>query len=237
MTNELRNRGQKLRGQFYIKRLVGMPNETIRIKQQKIFRVVDGKEIPLSKEDHKSFEKIYSGKNGYHGHYRAFEDKDYPRPYLEVFGDQSVSVYNTVYVNTDKGYKVTTHSLNPNDKPVWENHRPRIEKGKVILYSDDEEIYFTQFENERYYLTSIKRKDGYEAHFTDDYDEYKLGKNQYFMLGDNSKNSLDSRYWGPVPRKSLVGTASTVFWPFSHRWGFADNNDLKDVKTTIPGKY
>jgi signal peptidase I len=43
--------------------------------------------------------------------------------------------------------------------------------------------------------------------------------NQYFVLGDNTVNSRDGRYWGTVPEKNLVGPAFFVYWPFSRRWG------------------
>ena len=35
--------------------------------------------------------------------------------------------------------------------------------------------------------------------------EYVLKNDEYFVLGDNRTASADSRYWGPVPRKLLVG--------------------------------
>jgi signal peptidase I len=35
---------------------------------------------------------------------------------------------------------------------------------------------------------------------------------RYFVLGDNRDNSLDSRYWGFVPRESIVGRPLVVFW-------------------------
>lgn len=47
-----------------------------------------------------------------------------------------------------------------------------------------------------------------------------LGANDYFACGDNQHNSLDSRYWGPVPRSNLVGPTFFVYWPFSRRWGW-----------------
>lgn len=48
----------------------------------------------------------------------------------------------------------------------------------------------------------------------------RLGPGQYYALGDNSRSSLDSRFWGPVPERNLLGPAAFVHWPFtSPRWG------------------
>jgi signal peptidase I len=38
-------------------------------------------------------------------------------------------------------------------------------------------------------------------------------KNSYFVLGDNSASSMDSRYWGFVPRKNVLGRAILIYWP------------------------
>ena len=49
---------------------------------------------------------------------------------------------------------------------------------------------------------------------------FDLGPGEYLALGDNSDNSLDSRYWGAVPAENLLGPATFVHWPFtSPRWG------------------
>jgi len=42
----------------------------------------------------------------------------------------------------------------------------------------------------------------------------------YFAMGDNSYNSSDSRYWGPVPQENLMGRGLFVYWPFLPHWGF-----------------
>jgi signal peptidase I len=35
----------------------------------------------------------------------------------------------------------------------------------------------------------------------------------YFMAGDNRRNSCDSRVWGPVARKNLIGPVFAIYWP------------------------
>ncbi len=47
----------------------------------------------------------------------------------------------------------------------------------------------------------------------------QLGPRQYLACGDNTRNSFDGRYWGPVPEQNLVGPAAIVYWPISKRWG------------------
>lgn len=58
----------------------------------------------------------------------------------------------------------------------------------------------------------------------------------YFMLGDNTAFSMDSRYFGAVPRRNLVGRAFFVFWPCSRRWGGADSKAPRDIPTDKEGR-
>lgn len=51
-------------------------------------------------------------------------------------------------------------------------------------------------------------------------DTFDCGPKDYFALGDNSYNSSDSRFWGPVPEQNLLGTGYFVYWPLGPHWGF-----------------
>ena len=41
----------------------------------------------------------------------------------------------------------------------------------------------------------------------------KIPPGEYFMMGDNRPDSEDSRYWGPVPAKWIIGDAFFTYWP------------------------
>ena len=41
----------------------------------------------------------------------------------------------------------------------------------------------------------------------------RVPEDSYYVLGDNSASSSDSRYWGFVPQKNILGKAIVIFWP------------------------
>jgi len=49
--------------------------------------------------------------------------------------------------------------------------------------------------------------------FAKEGEEIAVPEDSYFVLGDNSASSKDSRYWGFVPKRNLLGKAMLIYWP------------------------
>jgi len=43
--------------------------------------------------------------------------------------------------------------------------------------------------------------------------EHIIPADSFFVLGDNSHNSDDSRFWGYVPFQNILGRAFLIYWP------------------------
>lgn len=43
----------------------------------------------------------------------------------------------------------------------------------------------------------------------------------FYAFGDNSPESLDSRAWGALPQREVIGKAVFIYYPFTSRWGFS----------------
>lgn len=125
----------------------------------------------------------------------------------------------------------------PGDEVAYLNKRLTI-NGKEIktvgapeFFDDDVMRYFKQYEESLGEKTHKLLNDDDRPAFVPGVSEFpfmencrysvegvvcKVPKGHYFMMGDNRDNSLDSRYWGFVPDKNIVGKAFFVWMNFSN---------------------
>jgi len=77
-----------------------------------------------------------------------------------------------------------------------------IKNGTVFI--NDKPLLDSLF-NQRYYYN--------RGEFGQEGKKIKIPEDNFFVLGDNSASSQDSRYWGFVPRKNILGKALVIYWP------------------------
>jgi len=79
-----------------------------------------------------------------------------------------------------------------------------VEIRNGTIYINDRPLLDATF-SQRYYYN--------RGDFGEENRKITVPKDNFFVLGDNSASSQDSRYWGFVPKKNLLGEAIIIYWP------------------------
>lgn len=93
--------------------------------------------------------------------------------------------------------------------------------GDEIRYEKDH-LYVNGHKMSESFLTNNRSHDHQVSPYTTDFQlneligEKKLPNNEYFVLGDNRRISKDSRSFGTVQGKDILGKAQAVYYPLTH---------------------
>lgn len=153
----------------------------------------------------------------------------------------AVGIFFFIYLLVMRPHKIDGQSMMPNfpnneylltEKVTYYTRNP--ERGDVVVFSppvsnldeyikrvialpgervmiNEGRVYINgQLLNETYLPNDLYTNPG---SFLNEGQEYLVPEDGYMVFGDNRANSSDSRYWGPITKKSMSGRAWVIYWP------------------------
>jgi signal peptidase I len=157
--------------EFYLKRCVGLPGDTIQIKERVLY--VNGSMSRLPRNVR--FDRSWSLNE------KDVDDRIFPEG---TAGNEDF--YGPIVVPF-KGMVVPLNSTNYHAWRIFirrEGHSIELINGQVLVNNKP-------------------------------VDSYIIEQDYLFGMGDHRDNSLDSRYWGFIPKENLVGTPMIVYWSWN----------------------
>ena len=88
----------------------------------------------------------------------------------------------------------------------------------------------------RVYVNDVPMRDDFvpaEYRSHDDWGPQVIPEGYYFVMGDHRNNSSDSRHWGFVPKKYIIGKVQVRWWPVPHAECSERRADVREVSAVL----
>jgi signal peptidase I len=95
---------------------------------------------------------------------------------------------------------------------VFVNDKPLDDAAFAIHKSGNFDSYRDNFPDGNYISPEVNSSWWVKMHEVVHHGEIVVPPDNYFVLGDNRDESLDSRYWGFVPRENIIGRPWLIYW-------------------------
>ncbi len=187
----------------YIKRCVAMSGDTINISNKALY--INGERFPDA--PHSKF--IY-----------PTYDPDYQESAIFPKGSGNRDFYGPVRVPAPGD---TIRFTDANREKWFEWFQLAVYEGRKVTISHEGENIRLTVKNQEKWPRAIRMYpvENYFINGNSIRDNvYTVKYPHYFMMGDNRDNSLDSRYWGFLPARNVVGEALIIYWSWDNETPF-----------------
>jgi signal peptidase I len=124
--------------------------------------------------------------------------QNYVKRVMGIPGDHIRVVNKVVYVNGKPLQEPYAQHIFPNLEPYRDNFPGQLPETQILTMLNGQ--------------TMVDRAHVMLQHVSGS--ELIVPPDSFFAMGDNRDNSLDSRYWGFVPRENIIGKPLLIFWSY-----------------------
>jgi len=116
---------------------------------------------------------------------------------------------------------------------VFVNGKAIDDAGFAIHKSQQFDSYSDNFPAGNYISPEVNSRWWVEMHKVVHQGEITVPAGRFFVLGDNRDESLDSRYWGFVPRENIIGRPFLIYWSVRREETAASDGKLERLLYTL----